>query len=319
MNGPAMVSSDGPERPPQTGAPPLRLVLVTGVAGAGKTSALAALADHGFDTVDNPPLSLIGPILDAYAGEAGGAKVAIGVDARSRGFSPSAFADAVSLVRAREGLDAALLWLECSDETLLRRFDETRRRHPLARSGSVAQALELERAVLGPLREQADASIDTSDLSLTDLRREVAQRFGQDRDARLAVGLVSFGFKRGAPREADLMFDLRFLRNPYWEPALRDGTGLDAEVAAYVAEDPDWEPALAAIEATLATLLPLHAREGRSYLTIAVGCTGGRHRSVAAVERLAGKVRSLGFEPTVHHRDLHAAGPSRPAPFSMQA
>ena len=297
-----------PPTGPGTGAHKVRLILVTGVAGAGKTSALAALADHGFETTDNPPISLLDAIMDDYAVNGPEqAQVAIGVDERSRGFTTERCANAIAGLRARPDLDVSLLFLECSDETLLRRFKETRRRHPMAGDASVEAAMVLERTMLEPIREQADASIDTSDLSLTDLRREIGQRFGASEGEAMTVSIISFGFKRGAPREADLMFDVRFLSNPYWSAELREMTGLDPEVDAYLGADPAFGEIYEKMEDLTVSLLPHFASEGKSYLNIAIGCTGGRHRSVAVSERLGKAVEAAGFTPVVRHRDLRIA------------
>lgn len=302
----------GPEKADRT----VRLILVTGVAGAGKTSALAALADHGFETIDNPPIGLLDAIMDDYAmNGAEGARVAIGIDERSRGFTTERCANEISSLRARPDLDVTLLYLECSNETLLRRFTETRRRHPMAVDTSVEAAMVLERSVLEPIREQADATIDTSDLSLTELRQEIGRRFDQSGGDGMSVSLISFGYKRGSPRESDLMFDMRFLVNPYWRPDLRDMTGLDAEVDSYVASDPAFAEIFDKLVDLVQALLPHYHREGKSYVNIAIGCTGGRHRSVAVVERLGARLREAGYSPVVRHRDLRndAARASTPA------
>jgi len=259
---------------------------VTGVAGAGKTSTLAALADQGFETIDNPPINLLDSIVEDYAGE--GAQLAIGIDERSRGFDTEHCANVISDLRA------------------LRRFQETRRRHPMAEGAPVESALVAERAMLEPLRVQADVSIDTSDLSLTDLRREIGERFGSDAGA-MTVSIISFGFKKGAPRGADLLFDMRFLANPYWRPELREKTGLDEDVRKYIAADEHFEDLYAKMADLIVSLLPRYSDEGKSYLNIAIGCTGGKHRSVMVSERLGETVRAAGYTPAVRHRDLPMA------------
>jgi len=281
-----------------------KLILVTGVAGAGKTSALAALADQGFETIDNPPISLLQAIVEDFAGE--GARLAIGIDERSRGFTTERCANVISEIRARGDTEVTLVFLECADEMLLRRFQETRRRHPMAEGAPVEAALVLERAMLEPLRVQSDVSIDTSDLSLTDLRREIGERFGDDAGS-MTVSVISFGFKKGAPRGADLLFDMRFLANPYWLAALRSKTGLDPEVRAYIESDENYGNIYGKMEDLVLSLLPHYADEGKSYLNIAIGCTGGKHRSVMVSERLGESIRTAGFAPVIRHRDLHAA------------
>ena len=287
-----------------------QLILVTGVAGAGKTSALAALADQGFETIDNPPINLLTAIVDDYASE--GVRVAIGIDERSRGFATERFADIISDLRARPEIDVTLLFLECADEMLLRRFQETRRRHPMAEGAPVEAALVTERAVLEPLRVQSDVSIDTSDLSLTDLRREIGERFGDDAGG-MTVSIISFGFKKGAPRGADLLFDMRFLANPYWRADLREKTGMDPEVQDYIASDENFEELYAKMADLLVSLLPRYSDEGKSYLNIAIGCTGGKHRSVMVSERLGETVRAAGYAPVIRHRDMPVTASKRPA------
>lgn len=281
-----------------------KLILVTGVAGAGKTSALAALADQGFETVDNPPINLLKAIVEDFAGE--GARLAIGIDQRSRGFTTERCANVISEIRDRGDTDVTLVFLECVDETLLRRFQETRRRHPMAEGAPVDAALVLERAMLEPLRIQSDVSIDTSELSLTDLRREIGERFGDDAGS-MTVSVISFGFKKGAPRGADLLFDMRFLANPYWLASLRSKTGLDPEVRAYIESDDNFGIIYGKMEDLVLSLLPHYAHEGKSYLNIAIGCTGGKHRSVMVSERLGESIQTAGYAPVIRHRDLHAA------------
>lgn len=289
----------------------MRLVLVTGVSGAGKSSTLAALADCGFETVDNPPIRLLHQIMDDFATSGPDpVRVAIGVDERTHGFTTERFADLISELRLRVDLDVELLFLDCANTTLIRRFTETRRRHPMA-GETVETALTMERAVIQPLREQADVTIDTSDLSLTELRRVVQERFGGVDAEGMALTVLSFGFKRGAPREADILFDVRFLANPYWDPDLRGGTGLDRDVDDYVARSEGFQTFFTSLSSLLNNVIPLYRKEGKSYLTVAIGCTGGRHRSVAVAERLGKALREAGHAPNVRHRDITRAGAPR--------
>jgi len=302
-------SGTKPGTPP--GGPAMRLVLVTGVSGAGKSSTLAALADCGFETVDNPPIRLLHDIMDDFAASGPRAvRVAIGVDERTHGFSTERFANAVASLRERTDLDVTLLFLDCSNETLIRRFTETRRRHPMA-GETVEGALAMERSVIAPLKEQSDIAIDTSDLSLTELRREVLERFAEEHGGGMSITVLSFGFKRGAPREADIMFDVRFLANPYWNPKLRAGTGLDSDVDEYVTGSDGFDAVFASLSTLLREVIPLYRKEGKSYLTVAIGCTGGRHRSVAVAERLGAMLRCAGHAPAVRHRDITRAGSAR--------
>jgi len=289
----------------------MRLVIVTGVSGAGKSSSLAALADCGFETVDNPPIRLLQAIMDDFAASGQRAmRVAIGVDERTHGFTTERFADLVAEMRGRTDVHVTLLFLDCSNNTLIRRFTETRRRHPMA-GETVEAALAMERSVIAPLREQADVTIDTSDLSLTELRHAIRERFAGDDGEGMSITVLSFGFKRGAPREADIMFDVRFLANPYWNPQLRAGTGLDADVEAYVSGSEGYAAVFASLSSLLRDVIPLYRKEGKSYLTVAIGCTGGRHRSVAVAEHLGAMLRAAGHSPAVRHRDITRAGSAR--------
>lgn len=289
----------------------MRLVFVTGVSGAGKSSALGALADCGYETIDNPPIRLLHQIMDDFAASGPRAvRVAIGVDERTHGFTTERFADLVAEMRGRLDLDVTLAFLDCSTVTLIRRFTETRRRHPMA-GETIEAALRMERSVIEPLREQADTIIDTSDLSLTELRHEIRERFAGTDGEDMSITVLSFGFKRGAPREADIMFDVRFLANPYWNPDLRPLTGLDGEVDAYVTASEGYDGVFAALSALLSQVIPLYRKEGKSYLTVAIGCTGGRHRSVAVAERIGAMLRAAGHAPAVRHRDITRADSAR--------
>ena len=283
---------------------PFRIILITGVAGAGRTSALAALADMGFSTLDKPPINLLEAVIDELDTDESAKGVAIGIDVRSGGFSASAVADAMQALRKRADTELILMFMDCSDSVLLRRFAETRRRHPIGDENSVETALERERAILRSLREGADITLDTSDLSLTELRAALQTRFSASQKPGLTLSLVSFGFKHGSPREADIVFDVRFLTNPYWVPELRSGTGLDKEVADFVKASDGYTEIFKQFSDLLSTALPLYEREGKSYLTVAIGCTGGRHRSVAVTEELAATLRRAGYGPVIRHRDF---------------
>ncbi len=289
---------------------PTRLVLVTGMSGAGRTSALKVLEDTGYEAVDNLPLSL----LDAVVSSEGlrGRGLAIDVDIRSRGFGTSDLVGAIDALFARPDVQGRLLFIDCDDEVLSRRFTETRRRHPLAKDRPVADGIRHERRLIAGVRSRADLVIDTTALSVADLRRLVTGHFPLGR-AGLAVFVVSFGFRLGVPREADLVFDVRFLANPHYVDDLRPLTGRDAPVAAYVAADPAFDAFLGGLEHLLVPLLPLYEREGKFYLTVAVGCTGGRHRSVFVAERLGAILEREGHRVQVAHRDLAGAGPNERA------
>ncbi|MSO90052.1 MAG: RNase adapter RapZ [Acetobacteraceae bacterium] len=290
-------------------ADPRPVVLVTGLSGGGKASVLRALEDLGFEAVDNPPLNLI----ETLAGRPEGG-LAIGVDCRTRGFDAAHMLALLSRLRAQVGPRLELVFAEARDEILLRRFTETRRRHPLAPQGRVGDGVAAERALVAPLRAAADLLIDTSDLSLAGLRRTVEAHFGPTAEvagqAGLALTMISFAFPAGLPREADMVFDVRFLRNPHYDRVLRPRTGLDPAVAAYVRADPDYEAFLVRMDGLLALLLPRFLQEGKKYATIAIGCTGGRHRSVHLVDELTRRLRGANWNVLATHRELDREGMS---------
>jgi UPF0042 nucleotide-binding protein len=279
------------------------VVVVTGLSGAGKSSVLRALEDLGFDTVDNPPLRVVGELA---AGDAT-MPLAIGIDARRADFDGAAAERVIAGLRARPELDVTLFFLIAEDEVLLRRYTETRRRHPLAPQGRVSDGIAHERALLEPLGAAADIVLDTSALAPADLRAMIEAQFGADNQSAMTIGIVSFSYARGLPREADLVFDVRFLRNPHYVDTLRPLTGQDATVDAYVAADPDFGAFWHRMTGLLDALLPRYVREGKKYLTIAFGCTGGRHRSVAVAERMAAHLRAQGWRATVVHREIWKA------------
>lgn len=286
---------------------PERLMLVTGMSGAGKSTALNTLEDLGWEVVDNLPLKLLDRLLDTPP--AGGSArdhrpLAIGIDSRTRGFDAEGMVRRIAKLRQRAHYAVAMLFLECAGAELERRYDETRRPHPLALDRPASDGIMRERELLTPLRLAADYVIDTTSLSRADLQHEMRTRFAEEHGPETVLSVVSFGFARGLPRNADLVFDMRFLRNPHWDRELKPMTGLEAPVGAYIAEDEAYEPAVAQIEQLLLTLIPRYACEGKAYVTVAFGCTGGRHRSVHVAERVARRLRDAGFSPTVTHRDL---------------
>jgi UPF0042 nucleotide-binding protein len=281
--------------------PKPRLLLVTGTSGAGKSTVLDALEDMGWDIVDNLPADLLSDFVHG-ADQCRTAPVAIGMDVRSRGFDPERLPE---LIHSIEGVEPEILFLDCSTANLMRRFDKTRRRHPLAPDRPAEDGIARERSLLEPLKRAADSVIDTTDLSPVELREELRRRYGTEREPVLT--LVSFGFGHGISRTADLVFDMRFLSNPYWVDELRDQTGEDSEVRDYIARDSGWADSMDRIEALLREWIPRYWAAGKTYLTVAFGCTGGRHRSVAAAAEMAKRLQAAGFSPNLRHRDLGSA------------
>ncbi|PAL20239.1 RNase adapter RapZ [Sphingopyxis sp. GW247-27LB] len=285
-----------------------RLLLITGLSGAGKSTVLKVLEDLGWEVVDNLPLSLLEPLIEAPVKPSEAARpIAVGIDSRSRGFKPSRLVKRIKELREAGGRDIQTLFLDCAGAELERRFSETRRRHPLAEDRPAADGIAREREMMESLRRWAEHVVDTTNYSSNDLQQEIRQRFADVGDDVPSLTVMSFGFARGLPRNADLVFDMRYLRNPHWDAKLRPGTGLDADVSAYIAADPAYEMTVAQIEALLLTLLPRYRAEGKSYVTIAFGCTGGRHRSVHVAERVAQALRIAGHAPNVIHRNLDSA------------
>lgn len=285
---------------------PRRILFVTGMSGAGKKTAMKALEDMGWETVDNLPLSLLDRLI--ATSPPGGSvdderPLALGIDSRTRGFDAGRVVQRARSLRAA-GRDASILFLECSGAELARRYSETRSRHPLAQDRQVEDGIAHERELLSPLRIAADELIDTTDHSTNDLQAHLRRLFSDSAATGTTLTILSFAFSRGVPRDADLMFDMRFLRNPHWVPELKPRTGLDPEVGAYIEGDPIYAEARTRIEALILLLLPRYEAEGKSYVTIAIGCTGGKHRSVHFAESLAIRLREAGFSPTVRHREL---------------
>jgi len=281
---------------------PLQVVFVSGLSGSGKTTVMATLEDLGFYCVDNLPAQLTRQFLDlCVAAQPPIGRVALAIDAREAAFLrgvPGVIEDL-----RRQNLTVRVLFLDCATDVLVNRYRETRRVHPLSPGGSVEEGVEIERQLLVEIAGLADLRLDTSELNVHELRETVARAVsGEGRGT--VVNLVSFGFRHGVPRGADLMFDVRFLRNPHFHPTLRPKTGLDADVAAYALEEERGVGLLTRLRDLLQFLLPLYEAEGKAYLTVAVGCTGGRHRSVAVVEALAPDLRSGGREVNVNHRDV---------------
>lgn len=288
--------------------PAPRVVVVTGLSGAGRSSALAALEDLGFEAVDNLPLSLLPAVVAGDKAQLAKEPrpLAVGVDIRTRDFTVATVQSMVAVLAKELGSRLSLLFLTADAETLQRRYTETRRRHPLAVDRPLADGLVLERRLMAPLRDLADEVLDTSGLTLQGLRVALERLYGDATpgQGKMLVVVTAFSFRRGLPRDADLVFDVRFLRNPHYVEALRPMTGEDGSVVSYVKEDADFQGFFGRLTALLSPLLPRYAAEGKSYLTIAVGCTGGRHRSVVVARLLAGWLAARGVDVDLRHREL---------------
>ncbi len=278
----------------------MKLVLVTGMSGAGKSVALKTLEDSGFEAIDNVPLAYLS---DIAASGARMNNLVMAVDIRSRDFTAAKFIKQIHGLRKKTDIDFSLLYLDSDDEALRRRYTETRRRHPLSEDRTVMDGISHERALIEELREVADLVLDTSETSAADLKRIIQQQFG-DVDRHLSIAVTSFSFRRGVPREADMVFDVRFLRNPHYDPVLKEKTGMDADVGAYIQEDVDYAEFEKRLQEFVLPLLPRYKDEGKHYLTIAIGCTGGQHRSVFITEQLAEMLHEEGYDVTIRHRDV---------------
>ena len=278
-----------------------RVVFVTGPSGAGRSTAINALEDLGFEAIDNMPLGLLPRLLE---GPPPDRPMALGIDARNRDYSAAGLVAAYTRLAGAPGFAPDLLYLDCAADVLQRRYSETRRRHPLAPEADPAQGIAQELALLGPVREAASVLIDTSGLTPHDLRAEITRLFAAEGAARLAITVTSFSYKRGLPTGADLVFDCRFLRNPHWNEALRPEDGRAAEVQSYIATDPNFAAFRDRVIGMADLLLPAFEAEGKSHLTIAFGCTGGQHRSVAMTEILSAHLAEQGWPVSKRHREV---------------
>lgn len=277
------------------------ILLVTGPSGAGRATAIRALEDLGHEPIDNLPLSLVPRLFD---GPPLGRPVALGIDVRNRDFSVAALIDLIDDLTRRPEVAAELLFLDCQPGELLRRYSETRRRHPFITAPTPEDAVESEIELLAPIRARADVLIDTTDLSPHELKAEIASWIGTGATERLSVSIHSFSYKRGVPRGLDLMFDCRFLKNPHWETALRDRDGRDASVASYVQSDARYPTFFEKTHEMLLFLLPAQVDEGKSHVAVGFGCTGGQHRSVMMAEMMANALADAGWQVSIRHREL---------------
>ena len=277
------------------------LVLVTGPSGAGRSTAINALEDLGYEVIDNLPLSLLSVLLD---GPVPSRPLALGLDVRNRDFSTNALVAAIDGLVERQDITSQVLYLDAAEEELVRRYSETRRRHPLASDGPPLVGIARERELLVRIRSRADILIDSGGMSPHDLRADVEKWFAPSAGRVLGVTIHSFSYKRGLPRGLDIVMDCRFLRNPHWEESLRALDGRDAVVDAYVAADPRFAPFFEKIKGLADLLLPAHKEEGKSHLSIGFGCTGGQHRSVTVAERLAVALAKDGWQVSKRHREM---------------
>jgi len=287
----------------------LRVLLVTGVSGAGRSTALKILEDMGYEAMDNIPLDLLLTLLapPSSAIRTRHGAIAAGIDIRTRDFDVEHFMERIAPLYARADMQVSLLFMDCDDEVLSRRYTETRRRHPLAEDRPVRDGIRMEREIIGALRDHADLVMDTSTMAGADVRRLLASHFTIEEGPDLTATVMSFSYRNGLPREADLVFDVRFLRNPHYVPELRHMSGMDRDVARYIEEDPALDQIMGRFDDLLLDLLPRYAAEGKTYLTVAIGCTGGQHRSVFAAERLADILERAGHPVTRRHRDVNTA------------
>lgn len=283
------------------------LVLVTGPSGAGRSTAFHALEDLGYEVIDNLPLSLIPRLID---GPPLDRPIALGLDVRNRDFSASAAIELVDSLTRDPRVMLEVLYLDCAPSVLVSRYNQTRRRHPLTEAATPTEGIEREIDLLAPIRVRADHLIDTSDLSPHDLKAEIGLWFAQGKESPLAISVQSFSYKRGLPRGVDMVFDCRFLANPYWVPALREKDGRDPAVAHHVESDPNFAPFFQKLQDMVLMLLPAQLQEGKAHLTIGFGCTGGQHRSVAVAEKLALVLAEAGWQVSKRHRELERRGTS---------
>lgn len=280
--------------------PSQKIVIVTGLSGAGMTTSLKILEDMGYETVDGVPLPLLHQLIASDHSH----PIAIGIDIRTRGFGVTPLLEELDHLKSKEDLDLSLLFLDCSDEIIERRYVETRHRHPLAEDRPISDGIKHERQILQALLKRSDLVIDTTDMAIKDCKNMLQGHFALNDVKSLRVFVTSFSYRHGIPREADLVFDVRFLRNPHYDKILRPLNGQDQAVGQYIAKDESYESFFANLKQLLKPLLPRYSEEGKSYLTIAIGCTGGQHRSVFLAEELSAWLNEIGENAQLQHREL---------------
>ena len=303
MSGETPIQGPDERGPHERGPDSARIVLVTGPAGAGRSTAIHVLEDLGYEAIDNLPLSLVPRVV---GGPVRPRPLAFGIDTRNREFSVDGLLALIETLASRDDTDLTILYLDCRPEVLLRRYSETRRRHPMAPEESPETGIYRELDLLGPIRERADTLVDTSDLNVHQLRDEIEPWFAPSEGRHLALSLQSFSYKRGLPRSIDMVFDCRFLANPHWQQGLRKLDGRDADVVAHVRADPRFDAFFDRILDLTRLLLPAFRDEGKAHLSIAFGCTGGQHRSVTLVETLGKALAKDGLQVSIRHRELES-------------
>ncbi len=281
-----------------------QLVIVTGLSGAGKSSALHSFEDIGYQAIDNLPLTMLERLVDEARSAGDMTPLAVGIDSRTLHFSPEQFAKTITGLRAITDLSLHVLFMDASDDELMKRFSETRRLHPLGQGLLLREAIRHEREMMSHIRPHVDGLIDTTGRTGAETRRTILGRFASEALPKLIVTFMSFGFAHGVPRDADMVLDVRFLRNPHYVPELKPRTGREEDVANFVKADEGFDPFINKVEDLLEFLLPRYGQEGKSYLTLAFGCTGGKHRSVAVAETIAARLKLDGMAVNLYHREI---------------
>lgn len=289
---------------------PVRIVLVTGPSGAGRSTAIKAFEDLGYEVIDNLPMSLVSRLVE---GQPSVRPIALGLDVRNRDFNASALIELIDTLTRDPRVDLGVLYLDCQPSILIRRYNETRRRHPLTPDQSPEEGVEREIDLLGPIRVRADHLIDTTELTVHGLKEQVTRSFALGDGPGLSVSVESFSYKRGLPRGLDMVFDCRFLRNPHWNSDLRPRDGRDPSVASYIQSDARFAEFYHSVQSLLLFLLPAHKEEGKAHLSIGFGCTGGQHRSVFVAEMVANALAEKGWAVSKRHRELERRAKALPA------